>query len=108
MSRRRFKAPKRYLAGVFLLIASLIIVTISTIFVKPAYADGEYSVYNATSTIMAEFHAKLTGTAPNSATDPLVYCLNMDRTQPSSTEGISGYTKTSQASDSQVKFSYCE
>lgn len=101
MKKRVTKASKWYRLG-FLIIIVLIIGCVQFVF-----ADGEYTIYNASESENGEdeYHATTATSqsdyAPDS--DPLVYCINMHylRPQPSSA-GISGYTKISQASDDQI------
>jgi hypothetical protein len=75
--------------------------------IQPVFADGEYTIYNASTTTGGndEYHATTATSLSeyDTSTDPLVYCINLHKSRPQpSVAGISGYTKTSQASDTAI------
>lgn len=99
MSSRVSKAAKR------LQICIAVVLALVIGCVQPVLADGEYTIYDGGSSEEGEFHAttatSLSDYAPD--TDPLVYCINENASRPETDEtGISGYTKTAQATDSEI------
>ena len=102
MNNRVAKASKGRRFGIIAVIALMISC------IQPVFADGEYTIYNihVNDTQGDEYHAT-TATSQSdyhSSSDPLVYCLNKSKTRPAENAvGNSGYTKTSSATDTQIK-----
>jgi TQXA domain-containing protein/LPXTG-motif cell wall-anchored protein len=103
MKKRVSKTSKRSRLGILAIIAAALIIGCAQL----VFADGEYTIYNAAlyDDGHDEYHAttatSLSDYTPD--TDPLVYCINANYSRPqAAVAGISGYTKTSDANDTEI------
>ena len=100
MSKRVDKVSKWRIFG-----ALFIIIALMVGYIQPVSAAGEYTIYNVPDDEGDAYYAT-TATSQSeydTATDALVYCVNSSRTRPTeNTTGLSGYTKTADASDSDI------